>query len=131
MPDENVVLQKKVCMVGAYGVGKTSLVRRYVESIFSDRYLTNIGVKIDKKLVKVDGQQVNLVLWDLAGEDEISKLRLSHLRGASGYILVIDGCRRSTLDTALDLQQRVADSLGDVPFVVALNKVDLRPEWEL
>jgi small GTP-binding protein len=131
MPDATQPIQKKVCMVGSYGVGKTSLVRRYVEGMFSDRYLTNIGVKIDKKLVDVNGQQVNIVLWDLAGEDEISTLRMSHLRGASGYILVVDGTRRITLEKALEIQQRIQDPLGGIPFVVAFNKMDLRPEWEI
>ena len=131
MPPPADAIQKKVCMVGSYSVGKTSLVRRYVESIFSDHYLTNIGVKIDKKLVKVDGRTVNLVLWDLAGEDEISQMRPSHLRGASGYILVVDGCRGITLEKALQLRQRIQELLGDIPFVAALNKIDLLPEWEV
>ena len=47
--------QKKVCMVGTSGVGKTSLVAKFVRSIFSDKYLTTVGVKIDKKTVTVDG----------------------------------------------------------------------------
>jgi len=126
-----LVLQKKICMVGAYGVGKTSLVRRFVESIFDDRYLTTIGVRIDKKTVKAGGNDINLIVWDLAGEDEITNMRVSHLRGASGYILVADGARASTLEKAVDLQQRVASQLGPVPFVLALNKADLIESWEV
>ena len=57
-------------MLGAFGVGKTSLVRRYVESIFSDTYLTTVGVKIDKKTLNVGDEPVTLILWDIAGEDE-------------------------------------------------------------
>jgi small GTP-binding protein len=124
-------LQKKISMVGSFGVGKTSLVRRYVESIFSDRYQTNIGVRIDKKLVQVAGRDVNLVLWDLAGEDEITNLSLSHLRGSSGYILVADGCREASFEKALELQSRIHDPLGKVPFVFAINKVDLLPDWRV
>jgi small GTP-binding protein len=119
------MLRKKICMVGSYGVGKTSLVRRFVDSIFDERYLTTIGVKIDKKEIAAEGHDLTLVIWDLAGEDEITKLRLSHLRGAAGYILVADGCRPSTLEKAEELHRRVRDTLGDVPFIFALNKADL------
>ena len=87
------MLKKKICMVGQFGVGKTSLVRRFVHSIFDDRYLTTIGVKIDRKDVSIDGQALTLMLWDMAGEDDLAELNVSHLRGASGYILVADGCR--------------------------------------
>jgi len=101
------MIQKKICMVGSFGVGKTSLVARYVKSIFSDKYLTTLGVKIDKKSLSVDGEEVNLMLWDLAGEDALTVIKPMQLRGASGYILVADGCRASTLDAAIDLQSRV------------------------
>jgi len=125
------MIQKKICMVGAYGVGKTSLVARYVKSIFSDKYLTTVGVKIDKKPIKISGQDVTLMLWDLAGEDALTTIKPAHLRGASGYILVIDGLRKATLDVAVDLQRRVSDAIGAVPFVCAVNKVDVRPEWQV
>ena len=94
------MLQKKICLLGAFGVGKTSLVRRFVDSIFSDAYLTTVGVKIDKKLLTVGSEQIALILWDIAGEDDIAAVRMSYLRGAAGYLLVIDGTRPETLDTA-------------------------------
>jgi small GTP-binding protein len=125
------MLQKKVCMLGAFGVGKTSLVRRYVQSIFADTYLTTVGVKIDKKTVTVGGEPVILLLWDIAGEDEVSPVRLSYLRGASGYILVADGTRAETLDIASSMQSRVTSEIGSVPFLVLLNKADLQESWEI
>jgi small GTP-binding protein len=87
------MMQKKICMLGAFAVGKTSLVARFVESIFSDRYHTTVGVKIEKKTLQVSGQQWNLIVWDLAGEDEFMQIRMSYLRGSSGYLLVADGTR--------------------------------------
>src|SRR6204780_5202049 len=87
------MLKKKICMVGEFGVGKTSLVRLFVDSIFDERYLTTIGVKIDRKDVTVGSASVTLMLWDLAGEDDLAQLKVSHLRGASGYILVPTGAR--------------------------------------
>lgn len=125
------MIQKKICMVGAFGVGKTSLVARFVDCSFSDKYHTTVGVKVDKKIVSVDGQDVMLILWDLAGEDALTQVRPAHLRGTSGYILVADGCRRSTLDIAFSLQQRAEEAAGKVPFVLVVNKADLQDAWEI
>ena len=81
------MIQKKICLLGGFGVGKTSLVAQFVHSLFSDKYLTTIGVKIEKKSVPVDETQVELVIWDIYGHDDFQKLRTSYLRGASGYLL--------------------------------------------
>ena len=83
-----VTVQRKICMLGGFSVGKTSLVKRYVQSIFSESYLTTVGVKIDKKTVTLVDREVHLILWDLAGEDDMSSLRMSYLRGSAGYVLV-------------------------------------------
>jgi small GTP-binding protein len=123
--------QKKICMLGGFAVGKTSLVRRFVRHLFSDQYQTTIGVTVEKKTIAVDGQDLMLMLWDLYGEDEFQHVRESYLRGSSGYILVIDGTRQATLDTALALQQTAEGILGNVPFVSMINKSDLRSEWEI
>jgi len=94
------MIQKKVCMIGTSGVGKTSLVVKFVHSIFSEKYLTTVGVKIDKKTVAVDGNEIMLMIWDLAGDDDYQRLQTSYLRGTSGYLLVADGTRLITLDRA-------------------------------
>jgi hypothetical protein len=125
------MIQKKICMLGPFAVGKTSLVARFVSSMFSDKYQTTIGVKIDKKSLQIGGTVVNLLLWDMSGQDEFHKLRPSYLRGASGYLLVVDGTRRATLEQVFALQQSITTTLGKVPFVLVLNKADLVDEWEL
>ena len=125
------MLQKKICMLGSFAVGKTSLVRRFVESIYSDVYQTTVGVKIDKKNVQVDGKEVALVLWDIYGEDDYQKMRWTYLRGASGYLLVADGTRKATLEKAVGLEQKVREEVGVIPFVFVINKSDLIRDWEL
>ena len=125
------MIQKKVCMLGATGVGKTSLVSKYVTSLFSDTYMTTIGVKVDRKVVAVDGKDVTLLLWDIYGEDEFQTVRPSYLRGASGYLLVADGTRQLTLDTARQLQTTAEGVVGVVPFILVLNKADLADEWRV
>jgi small GTP-binding protein len=123
--------QRKICMLGAAGVGKTSLVSRYVEGNFGEKYTTTVGVQIKRRAVELDDITVNLVIWDLAGEDEFQAVQMNYLKGAGGYLLVIDGTRRSTFDTALSLQRRVIESAGPMPFVLLINKADLTNEWNI
>lgn len=125
------MIQKKICMLGAFAVGKTSLVSRFVKSLFSDKYHSTVGVKVDKKTVAVGQEQLDLLLWDLYGEDEFQKIRTSYLRGSAGYVLVADGTRRETLDRAVILQNRAEEAIGKVPFVLMVNKADLTDKWEL
>jgi small GTP-binding protein len=125
------MIQKKICMLGAFSVGKTSLVRRYVSSVFSDAYLTTVGVKIDKRVIDLDGREVTLILWDIAGEDDVSTVRMSYLRGSAGFVLVADGTRARTLDVAKSLQSRVQAELGGVPFTLLVNKSDLADQWTI
>ncbi|MCA9498341.1 MAG: GTP-binding protein [Nitrospira sp.] len=123
------MIQKKICMLGGFAVGKTSLVRQLVSGIFSEKYLTTVGVKIDQKSLSVRGQDLLLVLWDLYGDDDFQKVRASYLQGASGYILVIDGTRKETVDVAWKLHELARKAIGPVPFAILLNKHDLVDEW--
>jgi len=125
------MLQKKVCMVGVFGTGKTCLVQRYVHSIFSDKYLGTVGVKIDRKEVQASGQPVTLMLWDLEGRDNHRDISTSYLRGAHGIIYVVDGTRRETFDQIFEIRDIVRGEIGDVPSVLALNKTDLVDAWQL
>ncbi len=125
------MIQKKVCLLGTSGVGKTSLVAQFVHSLFSEKYLTTVGVKIDKKTVRVGEEEVMLMIWDLAGDDDFQRLQTSYLRGTSGFLLVADGTRAVTLDQVLELKTRVEGSMGSAPFLLALNKADLAPQWEV
>jgi small GTP-binding protein len=125
------MIQKKICMLGAFAVGKTSLVSQYVSSLFSDTYLSTVGVKIDKKPVTVAGQDVTLVLWDLCGADRFQEMQKSYLRGAAGYLLIVDGTRWDTFAEACELQATAESVVGPVPFVLALNKADLAEQWQV
>ncbi len=125
------MIQKKICMLGSFAVGKSSLVRRFVEGFFSDTYMTTVGVKIDKKVVQVNGTEISLVLWDLYGDDDFQKIRWSHFNGAAGYLLVADGTRRATLEKAEFLEERARKEIGPLPFIFLINKNDLADEWEI
>ncbi len=120
---------RKIAMLGMWGVGKTSLVRRYVHSIFDESYHSTIGVKVDKKIVEQDGREITLVLWDIAGAEDDRAVPLHYLGGASGYLLVLDGTRRESLTVAQDLVKGIEAGMGRLPFVPVINKSDL--DWEL
>ena len=122
----------KVCMLGDFGVGKTSLVARYVRSTFSDKYLTTVGVKVDSKDVALPGgSRVKLVLWDIAGRSALDAPSVSYLRGASALLLVADGTRERSLHAALDLLMQSRTLLPDAKAVLAINKLDLVEQWEV
>ena len=123
------MIQKKICMVGIFGTGKTSLVQRYIHSLFSAKYHSTVGVKIDRKAVKLGDTEVNLLLWDVEGRTAEQEIPGSYLRGAHAVLYVADGTRRETFEQVFDLREHVRVSAGDVPGIVALNKADLKDQW--
>ncbi len=125
------MIQKKICMVGVFGTGKTCLVQQYVHSIFAARYLSTVGVKIDRKDVKSGDQDMRLMLWDLEGRDGVRDVNESYVRGAHGIIYVVDGTRPETAEQIFEIRDNVEKEIGEVPSVIALNKIDLTDEWKL
>jgi hypothetical protein len=124
-------LTSKVCVVGDFAVGKTSLTERFVNNQFSDKYLSTVGVKIDTKEIDSPALGVahKLVIWDVAGSDEFGATEFAYLRGASGYIYVADGTRPETLAVVEHLHGQITERYGSAPFVLLVNKRDLRNEW--
>lgn len=122
----------KVCMLGDFGVGKTSLVARFVHATFSEKYLTTVGVKVDSKEVDRAGRApCKLVVWDIAGRSHLDALNMTYLRGASALLLVADGTRERSLHAALDLLMQSRTLLPEAQVVLAVNKLDLVEQWEI
>ena len=124
------MIQKKIALLGASGVGKTSLVRRFVSSLFDDKYLTTIGVKVDKKTIRVGGEDAVLMIWDVAGAEEHFSVPTSYVRGAAGFVVVADGTRADTFDVAASIVEQMDRDLGPLPFVFVVNKKDLVDAWQ-
>lgn len=119
------MIQKKICLLGASSVGKTSLVKKFVEGIFNEKYLTSIGVKVDKKLVSVNKQEVQLMLWDVEGYDRYNVFQEKYLRGAAAYIIVVDQTRKASLLEGIDIHSLVR-KITNVPSILSINKSDLQ-----
>ena len=124
------MINKKICMVGAFAVGKTSLVKQFVDSIFNEKYHTTIGVKIDKKVVEHSDKTTQLMIWDIEGVDAFTDLNPSYLRGASGILLVLDGTREQSLESAKRLKKLIVAVLGNIPILLIMNKSDLEEDWQ-
>jgi small GTP-binding protein len=123
---------RKLCMLGDFGVGKTSLVARFVRSTFSEKYLTTVGVKVDSKEIALPGRvPCKLVIWDIAGRSNLDALNMTYLRGASALLLVADGTRERSLHAALNLLMQSRTLLPEAVAVLALNKLDLVEQWEV
>ncbi|MGJ8692188.1 MAG: Rab family GTPase [Thalassotalea sp.] len=124
------MIQKKICLLGATGVGKTSLVRQYVSGIFDDKYLTSLGVKIDKKIIETANNSVQFLLWDIEGVDQYSAFNPRYLRGASGVIIVVDKTRKQSFIEGYEIYSAVK-SLIECPIILAINKSDLNERFSL
>jgi small GTP-binding protein len=123
------LIQKKICLLGASSVGKTSLVKQFVEGIFNEKYFTTIGVKIDKRNVTVENEQIKLMLWDIEGNDRYHIFQERYLRGASAYIIVVDLTRVSSLIEGVEILA-LARKVTQCPAILAINKQDLTSEWQ-
>ena len=120
------VITKKICLIGDFSVGKTSLVARFVNHTFSDKYLTTVGVSIKTRLLELNETlSIKLIIWDIAGEDAFSTASERYLKGANGLLMVADGTRERTLETSIKLLADAQQILGPVPHVSLLNKSDL------
>ena len=126
------VYKKKICVLGASAVGKTSLVRRFVRGEYGFEYCPSIGASIDKVLLQVDGDRLQLMLWDIQGESRSSRRYTEYIKGASAIVYVVDGTRLDTLETALEFRRQIHRSLArPPPSIVLFNKADLSKTWEI
>ncbi len=125
-------ITKKICLIGDFGVGKTSLIRRFVERQFSDSYLSSVGVKISRKNVDVYNvhQQtlVQLIVWDLEGNNKFKQIATKYLQGASAAIIVGDVTRQETLLHMTQYLEIFSSVNPQGLIAVSFNKADLVDE---
>ncbi len=115
----------KVVLIGSIGVGKTSLVRRFVHSKFDEEYLSTIGVKVDKFTVQSDDSEVEMLIWDLAGEIFLNNMFDKYLSGASGIIGVYDVTRPRTQHQLIEVMDKLKLSKDYSNQIILGNKIDL------
>lgn len=123
------IISKKICMVGDFGVGKTSLIRRFVDRQFNDQYLSTVGVKISRKLI--ESVNLQMLIWDIEGHTKFKGIAPSYLQGASGALIVADVSRIETIERIPEHVQLFSSINPKGSLVVALNKSDLIDEEKL
>ncbi len=119
------MISKKVILTGSFGVGKTSLFEQFLYSKFSQKYLTTIGVKVDKKVLNINGKELSMIIWDIAGEVKQDKVPNSYFLGTSAIIYVFDVTRKSTYE---ELEEDIAHIKKMLPTGITAivgNKIDL------
>jgi small GTP-binding protein len=121
----------KIIVCGAGAVGKTSLVRRYVEDKFEFNYLLTVGMDPSNRLIEVDDVLVNLVIFDVAGQKRFQTLREVFFRKAHGAILVFDLTRSETLDELEEWKNQIDERLGEIPLILVGNKSDLEDQIQI
>ena len=125
-------VSKKIVVLGHFGVGKTSLIRRFVEDSFSDNYRVSIGVHITKKVVEISiDNEISLILWDLEGTDDLTTIRDAYLLGTHGIVFVFDVTRPSTFQSLNPDLEIVKSKMPSIPLIVVGNKVDLVVKTDL
>lgn len=123
---------KKVCIVGACAVGKTSLVRRFLDADFNPAQTATVGAAINKKVLEIEGEKLQLMLWDIEGQSQLSDASKNYFKGASAMIYVVDGTRLDTLGAAVGLRLEIETHLGcSLPSIILFNKSDLADRWEI
>lgn len=124
-----MIRSKKICMLGDPGVGKTSLVRRFVLGEFSDAYRATLGVNIYKYIHESAGpdgtETINLVIWDIEGAIEENRKLDSYLRGSAGTLIVGDVTRDDHAESLNAYTERFQSMQPGRPIVLAANKSDL------
>jgi len=121
---------RKIVMLGNPAVGKTSLVRKYVDNMFDEKYLSTIGAHPTKKEIVLGGDKIILMIWDLAGQN--FALHSAYYSGAAGALLVCDFTRKETADSLLTWRSALLAKFKDIPILVLANKADLpNHEFEL
>jgi small GTP-binding protein len=125
------MIAKKVLLVGNFGVGKTSLIRRVVLSEFSEDYISTIGVRVSTKIVRFNNKEIKLLIWDVAGTNDDEKVPKAYFLGASAAMFVFDLSREETYNNLKDKVEVVKQLSGLDNITVVGNKKDLLTSKEI
>jgi len=118
-------ITKKIVLLGHFGVGKTSLIRRFVDNDFDTNYQVTIGVQVKKKEVSLEKDTVSLLIWDIEGNTAIEKARKTYLMGSSGFIYVFDLNRPETFENIASEMEYLENNYPNIPVILIGNKEDL------
>eukprot|EP00794_Sanderia_malayensis_P004798 gene4798-5425_t len=125
MKEEDIEVAIKVLVVGNGAVGKSSMIQRYCKGFFTKEYKKTIGVDFLEKMISLNGEDVRLMLWDTAGQEEFDSLTSVYYRGAQACVCVFSTVDRHSFDAMTRWKERVNEECGEIPMVLVQNKIDL------
>ncbi|MFX0076474.1 MAG: Rab family GTPase [Candidatus Hermodarchaeota archaeon] len=124
-----MVYRIKVIIIGEPGVGKTSLVKKFVSGRFTRDYRVSIGANLFVKDLIINSEiEVTIQIWDIAGQEKWVKMRHLYYKGAHGALIVGDITRENTFEQLKDFwSPDLKQFCGEIPKILVINKVDLKP----
>ncbi|XP_059172297.1 ras-related protein Rab-23-like isoform X2 [Physella acuta] len=125
MREEEVEVAIKVVVVGNGAVGKSSMIQRYCKGIFTRDYKKTIGVDFLERQIEVDGEDVRLMLWDTAGQEEFDAITKAYYRGAQACVLAFSTVDRESFEAIESWKKKVENEVGEIAMVIVQNKIDL------
>ncbi|XP_070555524.1 ras-related protein Rab-23-like [Ptychodera flava] len=125
MREEEIEVAIKVVVVGNGAVGKSSMIQRYCKGIFTKDYKKTIGVDFLERQIDVNGEDVRLMLWDTAGQEEFDAITKSYYRGAQACVLAFSTVDRDSFEAIEGWKRKVEDEVGNIPMALVQNKIDL------
>ncbi|ELP87343.1 rab17, putative [Entamoeba invadens IP1] len=135
MEDSTDALQLKIIVIGEPSVGKTSTIKKYCHGVFDQLYRATIGVDFAVKFEKVDDKEVELRLWDIAGQEKYIAMTRVYYNGAHGAIIMYDVTAPNTFGATdkwkEDLESKVKFNDQPIPALLVGNKADLLSEEEM
>uniref|UniRef100_T2M311 Ras-related protein Rab-23 n=1 Tax=Hydra vulgaris TaxID=6087 RepID=T2M311_HYDVU len=126
MREEDLEISIKVVVVGNGAVGKSSMIQRYCKGYFSKEYKKTIGVDFLEKMISVNGEDVRLMLWDTAGQEEFDAITKAYYRGAQACVLTFSVVDYASYAAIVRWKEKVVVECGaNIPMVLVQNKMDL------
>uniref|UniRef100_M3XU64 Ras-related protein Rab-23 n=1 Tax=Mustela putorius furo TaxID=9669 RepID=M3XU64_MUSPF len=125
MLEEDMEVAIKMVVVGNGAVGKSSMIQRYCKGIFTKDYKKTIGVDFLERQIQVNDEDVRLMLWDTAGQEEFDAITKAYYRGAQACVLVFSTTDRESFEAISSWREKVVAEVGDIPTVLVQNKIDL------
>lgn len=123
--EEEIEIAIKVVVVGNGAVGKSSMIQRYCKGVFTKDYKKTIGVDFLERQLEVNGEEIRLMLWDTAGQEEFDAITKAYYRGAQACVLAFSTVDRDSFEAIESWKRKVEDEVGEISMVIVQNKIDL------
>lgn len=123
-------MTKKICMLGDFAVGKTSMIRRFIHDEFDDRYITTLGTKISKKDLQIQNIDLTFQIWDIIGNVKYNKIQAQYYKGSDGAFIIFDVTRWDTFENVANWADMFLKVSPKAKLIMIANKVDLEPTFD-